>query len=67
MTTTKLRLDEMERVFEDDVMVAEGFDYGGVKIPPGWALIIDCEGDLLCAVPPSSINLSGDVDPMSAM
>lgn len=54
-----LKLHEMEAVFEDAITAQPGFEWAGQKIPEGWALIIDCEGDLVCAVPPGFIGDRG--------
>lgn len=52
---TRLKLHEMEREFEDTVTAESGEAYAhwlGVPVPPGWSLIVDCEGGLVAMVPP---------------
>jgi CRISPR-associated Cas5-like protein len=53
----RLKLYEMEAAFEDAISAESGADYTnwlGVPVPPGWALVVDCEGDLVCFVPPAT-------------
>ncbi len=46
-----MKRSEFEPVFEPDCMTAEASP-GYLDVPVEWFMVLDCEGDLVCAVPP---------------